>query len=319
MFQGMRKGFTLIELLVVIVVIGMIVSIAIPSYNKVRIKARETEVTKNLSTINQALNSFGVDHNGLYPYRVSLVAPNGQVIETSDLNGLNPLGLFGGVPVVDKNGNVQTAYIQESFVQPRFPDAVQSFYRFFNLYTDPLVALGYLSRYPRNPFFPREDRGMGSILWAFDRTDLTIPSSAVIVSPGDFVYTFNMGDAIGGGPSPGPSPIQSDEREDPDTVVPRAVSYQVELPSTGIMYFSLDLVDAYQLWAYGNLPLNGPTWAVYPNNAYSPAQSSRGLAPRRDFNGNGVKDMFERGIIAYYSSGGKFYEKTTSTGEKIEF
>jgi len=60
-----RLGFTLVELLVVIGVIAILVSIAMPSFKAVRIKARETEVQKNLDTIRKALEQFAVDYNGM--------------------------------------------------------------------------------------------------------------------------------------------------------------------------------------------------------------------------------------------------------------
>ncbi len=313
MGEKTKNGFTLIELLVVIVIIGMIAAIAIPSYQKVRIKARESEVAKNLGTINLALSQFGVDHNGFYPYRVSAVDNAGNVITTSDLDGLYPLGIFGGVKVLDDTGALRSTYVQNGFVQPMFPD--DNYYLYFNQYTDPLVALGYLANYPRNPFFPRDDRPMGSIIWAFSGSDLTVPSRSVVVTPGDFVYTFNMGDPVSpGGPG---GTAGSDEREDPDSTMPNAESYSVELPSGATLNFRLDLIDSYQLWAYGNLPMNGPFWAVYENNDYAPPQ--RRVEPRRDFNGNGYRDAFEAGIILYYSAGGKFYEQATSAGGKIVF
>ncbi len=314
MLNKQIKGFTLIELMVVIVIIGMIAAIAIPSYNKVRIRARETEVAKNLSRINEALAQFGVDHNGMYPYRIYMLGPTGQIELTTDLDGFHPLGLIGGVKVVDEYGAPRLDYIRRNFVQPQFPS--DDYYLWFNQNTDPLVALGYLNGYPRNPFFPRDDRPMGSILWAFSPEDITIPSPNVRVSPGDFVYTFNMGDPITTGGGAG---AIIGEREDPPGVIPQAVSYEVEVRPGITAHYTLDLVDSYQLWVYGKLPLNGPTWAIYPNNSFAPPRDTRGITPRKDFNGNGVKDMFEMGLVAYYSSGGQFYERSTSTGEKYEF
>ena len=54
-------GFTLIELIIVMTVIGLLASIAIPSYlNSVR-KAREAVLREDLRTLRTAIDSFTVD------------------------------------------------------------------------------------------------------------------------------------------------------------------------------------------------------------------------------------------------------------------
>lgn len=305
------RGFTLIELMVVIVIIGLLAGMAVPMYGKVREKARDTEIRRDLSIINVALSQFGVDNNGLYPYRIRALDQAGGEQTTSDVPGFYPLALIGGANTVDESGVPRSTYIQQNLVQPRLDDVNQYYY--FNQYTDPLVALGYLNRYPQNPFFPRDKRPMGATVWAFLQTDLTIPAERVIITPGDFVYTANMGDALAGGAG------GTYEREDPKSTVPRALSYQVDLPSGSVLRFSLDLVDSYQLWAYGALQRNGASWASYPNNFWSPGIGRRATPARKDWNGNGIKDMFERGIALYYAAGTRQFEQSTSTGGKIEY
>jgi len=311
----MRKtnigGFTLIELMVVITIIGLLAGMAVPLYGKVREKARDTEVRRDLDIIHKALAQFGTDHNGLYPYRLRALDSMGAEVETSDVSGFFPLGLVGGVLTVDDNGTPRRTYVEGNLVQPVLQRSDD--YRYFNQYTDPLVALGYLIRYPRNPFFPRDDRPMGCIVWAFSPTDLTIPAEEVIVSPGDFVYTANMGDVLAGGAG------GTNEREDPKSLVPRAVTYEARLPSGSTLDFALDLVDSYQLWAYGALQLNGGRYVAYPNNLWAPAAARRVAPARKDWNGNGFKDMFEGGIALYYAEGTRQFEQTTSTGRKIEY
>ena len=56
-----ESGFTLIELIIVMTVIGLLASIAIPSYvNSVR-KAREAVLREDLHTLRSAIDSFTVD------------------------------------------------------------------------------------------------------------------------------------------------------------------------------------------------------------------------------------------------------------------
>ncbi len=58
---GGEGGFTLIELIIVMTVIGLLASIAIPSYlNSVR-KAREAVLREDLHTMRSAIDSYTVD------------------------------------------------------------------------------------------------------------------------------------------------------------------------------------------------------------------------------------------------------------------
>lgn len=59
-------GFTLIELLVVIIIIGILSSIAIPSYLKHREKAYRTQAINDMANAAIAIETFSTDHNGDY-------------------------------------------------------------------------------------------------------------------------------------------------------------------------------------------------------------------------------------------------------------
>ena len=62
-----RKGFTLIELLVVVVIIGILASVALPSFVGAQDKARNASVQSNGRTIQMALEEYSTEHNGAYP------------------------------------------------------------------------------------------------------------------------------------------------------------------------------------------------------------------------------------------------------------
>jgi general secretion pathway protein G len=61
-----ERGFTLIELLIVMSIIGILASIAVPSYQRSTIKARETVLLEDLYQMRRAIDAFFAD-KGKYP------------------------------------------------------------------------------------------------------------------------------------------------------------------------------------------------------------------------------------------------------------
>ncbi len=53
----MKKGFTLIELLIVMVIVGILVTVALPKYNASMERGRVTEALTNLQAASDALNT----------------------------------------------------------------------------------------------------------------------------------------------------------------------------------------------------------------------------------------------------------------------
>jgi len=56
-----RRGFTLIEILIVVSIIGILVSIAVPIYQKSILRTRESVLRNNLFTIRTVLDEFTYD------------------------------------------------------------------------------------------------------------------------------------------------------------------------------------------------------------------------------------------------------------------
>src|SRR3989304_2387206 len=55
------EGFTLIEMLIVVSIIGILLSLAIPSYRQSLLRAKETVLKENLYTLRQTIEQFTLD------------------------------------------------------------------------------------------------------------------------------------------------------------------------------------------------------------------------------------------------------------------
>ena len=61
-----KKGYTLLELMIVVAIVGILVSLAIPSFQQSAIKAKETALKQNLFTMRTVLDQYYADR-GDYP------------------------------------------------------------------------------------------------------------------------------------------------------------------------------------------------------------------------------------------------------------
>ncbi|NJN70170.1 MAG: prepilin-type N-terminal cleavage/methylation domain-containing protein [Nitrospira sp.] len=61
-----EKGFTLVELMIVVSIVGILATIAAPSYQSSLVKAKETVLRQDLFTLRELLDHHRADH-GKYP------------------------------------------------------------------------------------------------------------------------------------------------------------------------------------------------------------------------------------------------------------
>ena len=72
------EGFTLVELMIVVAIVGILATMAVPSYHTSLIKARETVLRQDLFTIREVLDQHRADQ-GKYPSSLGALVATGYL------------------------------------------------------------------------------------------------------------------------------------------------------------------------------------------------------------------------------------------------
>jgi len=75
---GRAGGFTLLELMVVIAIIGILVSLAQPTFRRAGVKAREAALKENLFNLRSVIDQYAAD-TGKYPDRLEDLVDKGYI------------------------------------------------------------------------------------------------------------------------------------------------------------------------------------------------------------------------------------------------
>jgi len=84
-----QRGFTLIEMLIVIVVMGVLLALALPSYNTAITRSKEARLHHNLVTINNVIQQYSLDKKQAPQQLQDLVDANYLKYIPDDITGSN--------------------------------------------------------------------------------------------------------------------------------------------------------------------------------------------------------------------------------------
>jgi prepilin-type N-terminal cleavage/methylation domain-containing protein len=122
------QGFTLIELMIVTVIIGILVSIAMPTYNNMTNRARVAQVKSTMHIVQVTVEDFASRNNGTYPQNAAVTTNDGALTLLALFPGAslpdNPFtaaattldwsNALGTVPATDPAGGVALNVVQSA-------------------------------------------------------------------------------------------------------------------------------------------------------------------------------------------------------------
>lgn len=104
-----QKGFTLVELLIVIIIIGILATLVIVTFQGVQAKARDSKRQTDINALNSQIQAYYAEH-GWYPTLAQLVSSSWR---STNMKGLDPAALTApgnGSSIIDSNAATKTKY-----------------------------------------------------------------------------------------------------------------------------------------------------------------------------------------------------------------
>jgi type IV pilus assembly protein PilA len=98
--KNINKGFTLVEIMIVVVIIGLLASMAIPAFQKVRTNSQDKAVLNNARQLSAASDQYYLE-NGVSSVTISdLVGPTSYIKALNSVaNESYPVGFTQGTTI----------------------------------------------------------------------------------------------------------------------------------------------------------------------------------------------------------------------------
>lgn len=65
--SSMKSGFSLVEIMVAVLILGLVMAVVVPGYNKYKEKGRKTSTIATLKLLKNAVDEYADDLQGNYP------------------------------------------------------------------------------------------------------------------------------------------------------------------------------------------------------------------------------------------------------------
>ncbi len=97
----LSRGFTLVEIMIVVVLIGLLASMAIPAFQKVRVASQDKAVLNNMRQLGAAADQFFLE-NGTQQANIASLVGSSLYVKTLNAvaNESYPANFTQGTPII---------------------------------------------------------------------------------------------------------------------------------------------------------------------------------------------------------------------------